>query len=403
MKASIAIIGSGPAALMAATWATKNSSHHQVHIFEKKSALGRKLLIAGSSGLNISHALNADFTMDRFARQYSGFRFEAWEKFFTDYSIQDWIQWIEHDLHLETFVGTSNRYFVREMKAAGLLKKWTDLLKSRGVQFHTQHEWISTKTTVDPANVLLTFQAPEGQITVESNCVAYFLGGGSWESVTPAWLQQFQQMGIHVHPFEPSNVGYEVKWSPGLLAEAEGLPLKKIVLNTLKGSKMGELVITQHGLEGTPVYFVGTTGIADLDLLPDFTLDQIIQLLTNSTENFSVLRRVKKFLPLSPAAQSLIFHHGPSSAKNSISEMAQAIKKFQIELKGPRPLIEAISSKGGVSLNEVDDQLKLIKYPNQFCGGEMLDWDAPTGGFLIQACVSQGALIGKQLASLMDE
>lgn len=195
--------------------------------------------------------------------------------------------------------------------------------------------------------------------------------------------------------FEPSNVGYEVKWNEKFLQESEGKPLKKVELQTSRGKKLGELVITRYGIEGTPVYFTGITGNAFLDLKPDLSTEQIRQKLSNTKENLSPMRRVKHLLGLSEAAESLIFHHAPIDVKNDLEKMITTIKKFPIQLEKPRPLSESISSRGGIDLTELTQDLELKKFPGIYCGGEMLNWDAPTGGFLIQACVSQGASIGR--------
>ena len=198
-------------------------------------------------------------------------------------------------------------------------------------------------------------------------------------------------------PFEPSNVGYEIDWNEKFLTETEGKPLKKIELRTRRGSKMGEMVITQYGIEGTPVYFCGTTGPAELDLKPDLSSDQIFEKLTRVKENLSPMRRVKHQLGLCEAAENLLFHHAPPESKTDLSKMVNTIKHFPLTLKSPRPLLESISSKGGLNLTEVSKSFEMTKFKGVYCGGEMLDWDAPTGGFLIQACVSQGASVAKSI------
>jgi predicted flavoprotein YhiN len=221
----------------------------------------------------------------------------------------------------------------------------------------------------------------------------------------------FRQQGIQVVDFYPTNVGYEIEWKKELLQESEGQPLKNIILTTSKGSKQGECVITHYGLEGTPVYFVGKEGKATLDLKPQFTEEQILKKLMSVKENFSPLRRIKKTLGLSEAALSLIFHQSsirlmsPDQSNHSnekaLREVARLIKQFPLEFKKPRPLLEAISCGGGVSADEVDEFLMLKKYPGIYCGGEMLDWTAPTGGYWIQGCVSQGAWVAKSIINYL--
>ena len=371
---------------MAATQAVLSAvtAAHEIHLFEKRAGLGRKLLIAGSSGLNISH----EHTLEEFASHYEGWTSEFWKKLFTHYGVKEWISFIENELKLETFLGTSQRYFVREMKASTLLKKWTQFLEARGVIFHANSEL----TDFGVKNNLVTLKFNE--LVHECDGAAFFLGGGSWEDEEPKWAAIFRDKGIKIIPFEASNVGYTVDWNEKFLAESEGKPLKKVTLTTSRGTKMGELVVTKYGLEGTPIYFCGTPGLAFLDLKPDLSEEQILKKLSQTKENLSPIRRVKHYLGLSEAAENLLFHHAPIDTKSDLQKMISTIKKFPITLNEPRPLSESISSKGGVDLQEITNEFQLKKFPHIYCAGEMLNWDAPTGGFLIQACVSQGAIIG---------
>lgn len=399
----IAIVGTGPAGLMAATQAlmtahknTNSMNSIEIHVFEKRPSQGRKLLIAGSSGLNISH----DLPLKDFAVQYTGWNHQYWHQILMQFTSKNWISWIETTLGLETFLGTSDRYFVRDMKASNLLKKWIQYLENHHVRFHLNHELID----FDSKSKQLSFRTdvnPAVQVKVDA--AAFFLGGASWENEIPNWYSVFQKKNIQCVPFEPSNVGFEVAWTDAFLKEAEGKPLKKVSLSTTRGSKLGELVITRYGLEGTPVYFMGCIGQAKLDLKPDLTFDEIMKKLNQSKENLSPIRRAKKYLALSDASLALLFHFKDKTKLLTIDAITQLIKSYPIELKAPRPLIEAISSKGGIALTEVNQNFELIQHPAFYVGGEMLDWDAPTGGFLIQACVTQGAIIGQNLIRYLNQ
>lgn len=374
----VAVYGSGPAGLMAAT--RLRGAGAEVHLFERRPSYGRKLLIAGSSGLNITH----DAPVEGFIPHYQGFTPDFWRRVLTAMSPQDWIDWIRA-MGFETFAGTSGRWFVREMKASNLLKAWIEGLKLEGVVLHPGQEW-RTRAELDGWDA-----------------VGFFLGGGSWEESTPGWLARFpSELGVATEPFYPTNAGYEVAWSDGFLQEAEGKPLKNIVLTTASGEKAGELVVTRYGLEGTPVYFHGTPGPATLDLKPGLTQALIRAKLLSLRENLSPLRRIKKQLQLGEAALALLFHHTPDAVKNDLESMIKRVKAFPLELLRPRPLSESISSGGGVRLDEVmtepGRELMLRRHPGWFCGGEMLAWTAPTGGFLIQGCVSQGALAADNIA-----
>ena len=389
----IAIVGSGPAALMAATQlvSSPRSSSYQVHLFEKRAGLGRKLLIAGSSGLNISH----EHSLHDFTQHYEGWTPGFWNQLLTSFAPKDWISFIETELKLETFLGTSQRYFVKEMKASTLLKHWTQFLEERGVIIHLQSELTDFKTGAN--GVSLSFNGDPSTVQTFSKA-AFFLGGASWEDEEPKWAELFRIKKIKMIPFEASNVGYEVDWNEKFLTESEGKPLKKIELQTKRGKKMGELVVTSYGLEGTPIYFCGIKGQAFLDLKPDLSEKQILDKLSYTKENLSPIRRVKHLLALSEASESLLFHHSSVEEKNDLTKLVARIKKFPLLLKQARPLSESISSKGGVDLEELFPSFELKKYPGVYCGGEMLNWDSPTGGFLIQACVSQGAVIGRTVS-----
>ena len=381
---------------MAATQILCHTPTAQVHLFEKRAGYGRKLLIAGSSGLNISH----EAPLEEFAGHYSGFNSEFWKKLIKNYGPSDWVQFIEKELGLETFLGTSQRYFVREMKASNLLKKWIEYLETRGAVFHASMELVDFSSTHQ--EVMLSFR--DGT-TERFEKAIFALGGASWEDAEPTWAGLFRDKNLKVIPFEPSNVGYEVAWSEKFLAEAEGKPLKKVRLTTSRGEKLGELVVTRYGLEGTPIYFTGVVGEAFLDLKPDLTHTQILEKMNAIQENLAPIRRVKRSLGLSEAAEALVFHHTPEEVKKDLQALVSRIKKFPLNLLRPRPLSESISSRGGLALEEIHNSapcFELKKFPGIYCIGELLDWDAPTGGFLIQACISQGAKVGQEIAEVLQ-
>ena len=389
----VALVGSGPSALMAAH--VISEAGYGVSVFEKRKSAGRKLLIAGSSGLNITH----DLPVREFVKLYSGGNPTFWRSLLEAYPPQAWLKWIE-SLGLETFLGTSRRYFIREMKAARFLQLWITRLKSKGVEFFFDHE-------------LTDFQARGGEVELgfrsreafKFNAAGFCLGGGSYEpDENPLrWPSLFKSKGIEFHSFQPSNVGYRVEWREDFLKEALRLPLKNIQLTTSRGDLRGELLITEYGLEGTPIYFLGTPGRAFLDLKPDLTEQQILKKLSTEQENLSPLRRIKKHLALSPAALALLFHHVPPQIKGDLPQMVRHLKAFPLELGEPQPLTEAISSSGGIDFKELNSGLMLIDHPGCFLAGEMLNWDAPTGGFLIQGCVSQGYWMGQSVVKFFQE
>ncbi len=381
---SAAVFGSGPAALMAATVLSR--ANIRTTMFEKMKGPGRKLLIAGGSGLNISSALpNVDFLA-----QFRGDALD-WPGLFKKYSVADWLGFVR-DLGLETFKGTSDRYFVKEMKATNLLKRWLALLEGRGVALHCGVELAGIRREHGGLITVMTADGKEEQY----GAIVLALGGASWlpagESV--AWPHLMQEAGIDLVPFVAANCGYEVIWKPGFVHEAVNQPLKNIELVSAAGRRKGDLMITAYGVEGTPVYAVGQTGGCQIDLKPDLTEATIAERMQSSSENLSPLRRATKVLNLDTVRRALLFHHAPPGSLLTVKALAGIMKKFPLQLGERRPLVEAISSTGGVALSEFDASFMLKKIPGVFVAGEMLDWHAPTGGFLIQACVSQGHAAG---------
>ncbi len=381
---------------------------HHVTVFEKNKGPGRKLLIAGGSGLNISNSL----PLAEFVAQYTGDGID-WQRLLLQFSPSAWLAFI-HALSsrneqpsaarepgasvrtaLETFEGTSGRYFVREMKASGLLRAWLTDLEGKGVEFHYGHE-LKDFEKADQERITLYFTGGQA-VTVDAAVLA--LGGASWlaENETLRWPQMFASKRIAVTPFAAANCGYEVAWKKEFIAEAANSPIKNAVFTSSAGSKKGDILITEYGLEGTPVYSCGRCEICYIDLKSDLSVAQIEQKLAAVRGNLSPLRRAKKALNLSPAALAMLYHHAPAGGLLTNLQLAELLKIFPVSLLRPRPLSEAISCSGGVALGCVTADFELKKFPGVFAVGEMLDWSAPTGGFLIQACVSQGHAAGSAL------
>jgi uncharacterized flavoprotein (TIGR03862 family) len=378
---SIAIIGSGPAALMAAD--VLSAANYQVIIFEKRPGPGRKIFIAGSSGLNITN----DLPLEEFALQYRGADPKFWRDLLLAFGRDQWLNFL-HELGVESFLGTSGRYFVKTMNAAMLMRLWRRRLTASRVQWHFGCEVVGV-TQVENHQIELRL-ADESRRRFDAVLLA--LGGASYEEDEEPlrWPEMLRTHDIKMNSFRPSNVGYEVDWPAQFLKEASYQPLKNLSLTTSLGSMRGDLLITDYGLEGTPIYTYGTEGLAHIDLKPDLSLDQIIERLNRSKEKIKPLRLARKTLNLSDTALALLFHKSNASEILDHAAFASLIKSFPIQLLRPRPLSEAISSSGGVLMSEIDDEWMFKRIAGVFAAGEMLDWDAPTGGFLIQACVSQG-------------
>lgn len=383
---TVSIVGSGPAGLMAATQLV--SSGFAVQVFEQHRSLGRKILIAGKSGLNITHNIQKKSWSD-FVQAPQ----EHLEQIFSAFSSADWIEFIE-SLGIETFEGTSRRYFVKGLKAAELLKAWKTFLMEQGVEFFTGFKLIDFESTTQ--GVQLSFENKE-----HAHCDAaiFAVGGGSWldKNQDADWVKLFQKKEIQVNPFKPGNAGFYVDWSADFLKEAEGKPFKNVVLQSQEGDFPGELMVTSYGLEGTPVYNLTKAQMVYLDLKPAFTKDEILKRFKSISENLSPIRLIKKTQSLCEASLALLFHHLKNKDAYSLEELALLIKNFPLSLIQQSDLKNAISSRGGVCFSQMKTNLSLKDYPQIYLAGEMLDWHAPTGGFLIQTCVSQGSYCAKQI------
>ena len=385
---TIAIVGSGPASLMAASQLV--ALGHSVEIFEAHHGPSRKLLIAGRSGLNIAHECTPTELVSHFDAPKT-----LLQNIFQEFSTAKWLKFV-NDLGIETFVGSSHRYFVKGLKAAPLLKAWLKKLKSQGVVFHYQKQL--TQFMVRGNEVTLTFNENQN---LNFSAALFALGGGSWlDKKSPlSWPKLFEQKGIALTPIKAANAGFEVEWSAGFLKEAEGLPLKNILLKTTKNSYPGELMVTRYGLEGTAVYNLSKPQTVFLDLKPDLTAESLLKKMQSHKEKLAPLRLAKKLLNLCPASLALLFHHGAKSS--DLKTFCTTLKHFPVTLKKQRGLEHAISSTGGVAFSEIHPSLMLKAYPGIFLAGEMLDWNAPTGGFLIQGSVSQGFFAAQGLHSLL--
>lgn len=356
------IVGSGPSALLAAD--ILSSRQIPVKLFERRPAPGWKLLVAGSSGLNVTHSGDM-------AGEYTARPAEV-AACLAQFGREEWLAYL-HGLGEETFLGTSRRFFLKNKKASSLLSAWVERLKRQGVEFHFGEELVGFHSGREVELRFASGRSEKGAVALLA------LGGGSWEDTPPRWPEAFAAKGIAFSPFRPANAGYSFRAPPGFFGRAEGKPVKGLTLKTAKGEKTGECMITRYGLEGTPVYTMGCPGPASLDLKPDITLEKLGARLAGG------LAHAK----LSPGAELLFRALAPKPEAKGAA-LARQLKDLPIELMEPRPLSESISASGGVSWDELSPELELKKAPGIFCAGEMVDWDAPTGGFLLQACVSMG-------------
>lgn len=394
MKAKTAIIvGGGPAGLMAAEELLKGGA--SVDLYEAMPSLGRKFLMAGKGGLNITHAEPIEAFIGRYG--VAAPRLAAWLKAFGPEALCQWIG----DLGIETFIGSSGRVFPAEMKAAPLLRAWLHRLRQAGLRIHVRHRWVGW----DDGGAL-RFVTPLGEITATGDVTILALGGGSWPQLGSdgAWQPLLAARGIPVAPLRPANCGFEIKWSEAFSEKHAGTPLKNIVGMFAGTRKPGECVITEHGIEGGLIYALSAPlrdAIADqgsavlkLDLLPQHNVAQIEKELAHPRGSRSFSSHLKSRLRLDSAKAALLRECLPAEVMSDPQRLAAALKALPLRLTAPRPLAEAISSAGGIAFEALDDHLMLRALPGIFCAGEMLDWEAPTGGYLLTACFASGKVAG---------
>jgi uncharacterized flavoprotein (TIGR03862 family) len=404
----VVVIGGGPAGLMAAQ--VLADAGVPVHLYDAMPSIGRKFLLAGKGGLNLTHSES----VDTFAGRY-GQRRQAIEGLLADLDPSALRAWAQ-GLGVETFVGSSGRVFPTSMKAAPLLRAWLHRLRhpaSNGVpvQFHMRHRWTGW---ADPAQNLLSFDTPQGAVQVQARAVVLALGGGSWARLgsNGAWVPLLAAQGVAVAPLLPANCGFDVQggWSEHFASRFAGQPFKSVALafSNAQGvafARKGEFVATATGVEGSLVYAASAllrdeiirTGQATftLDLLPALSAERVLAEVSHPRGTRSLSSHLKSRLNLDGIKTAILHELLPKEAMANPTQLAAAIKALPITLTAARPIDEAISTAGGVLFEVLSPDLMLEQLPGVFCAGEMLDWEAPTGGYLLQACFASGARAGQ--------
>jgi uncharacterized flavoprotein (TIGR03862 family) len=380
----IAVIGGGPAGLRAAEVAA--GLGRSVTVFDGKPSVGRKFLVAGKGGLNLTH----DGLLEAFVSNYEGI--VDWRDLiggFDNNALREWC----HGLGLETFQASSGRVYPRALKGAPVLRAWLVRLRELGVEIRPRCLWVGLL----PGNILRFADGTE----VRAKAVIFALGGGSWPKTGSdgGWVDKFRFLGIGCVELQSSNCGWECDWPPEVLAAAEGLPIKNLRVSAGGNSIAGELLLTRYGLEGGAIYALGSelrkmeSPAIEIDFKPTFSCEQLVNKLGGDAGGDFFRKAIRSWKLSAPAAAIL-----STGQYATPGELAAKTKLFTIPLLCPRPIAEAISSAGGVKWEELDGNLMLRKFPGVFLCGEMIDWDAPTGGYLLQAAFATGTCAGKSAA-----
>ncbi|MFA6011758.1 MAG: TIGR03862 family flavoprotein [Desulfobacteraceae bacterium] len=395
---TVAVIGGGPAGLMAAEVLLKGGI--RVDLYDAMPSVGRKFLVAGRGGLNFTHSEPHDQFLSRYGQWRK--QLEPLLEAFGPDALCTWF----HDLGFETFVGSSRRVFPKNMKAAPVLRTWIKRLLASGLSLHLRHRWCGWNSDNG-----LCFETLEGERIVHPDAVVLALGGGSWARLgsTGAWVPLLQQCGVSVAALKPSNCGFNVAWSDHLRQRFSGQPLKSVALTFTNSQgtvfrRQGECMITETGIEGSLIYALSASirdeidtkqlAVIHLDLAPDWSEQRLIDRLSRDRHSRSMASHLEKAVGIKGLKAVLLREYVSRQDFTDPVRLASSIKNLPVTLVSTRPLDEAISTAGGVTFESLDQNLMIRALPGIFCAGEMLDWEAPTGGYLLTACFSSGYAAG---------
>jgi uncharacterized flavoprotein (TIGR03862 family) len=394
----VAIVGAGPAGLIAAE--TVASAGLSVIVYDRMPSVARKFLMAGRGGLNLTHSEPLDIFLTRYGNASPLLR-EAIEAF-PPQALRNWA----HGLGQDTFIGSSGRIFPKTFKASPLLRAWLSRLEGLGVQQALRHRWLGWNE-----EGALRFETPQGERTIAPRATILALGGASWPRLGSdgSWREVLSSQGITISDLKPANSGFHVAWSESFRDRFEGQPLKNVALGFETHTSRGEIIVTKDGIEGGGVYALSSVlregvaakghAILTIDLRPDFAVTDIMARLSRPRGKQSIATFLRKAVALPPVAIGLLhepaLHRSTKLAAMPADDLAGLIRALPVRVEGSASLARAISTAGGVSFTEVDPDFSLHKRPDVFVAGEMLDWEAPTGGYLLQASFATGMAAGQ--------
>ena len=405
----VAVIGGGPAGLMTAERLLHAGL--QVDLYDAMPSVGRKFLLAGKGGLNLTHSEPIEPFTERYGERAP--EIARWLASFPPQALRDWA----HALGVETFVGSSGRVFPVEMKAAPLLRAWLHRLRAQGLRLHARHRWQGWRD--DDPTTLLRFTTPQGPVSIEAGVIVLALGGASWPQLGSdgAWVPWLDSRGVRIAPLQAANCGFDVEtelngtgWSPYFAQRFAGAPMKSVRLHFRDDcgpdfDRQGEFVVTTTGIEGSLVYGASSRirnaierdghATVQLDLVPGRSLETLGAALARDRATRSLPRHLKQAAGLDGVKAALLRERYSAVAladalAHDPLQMAADMKSWPLELVAARPVAEAISTAGGVRFDAIDERCMLRRLPGVFCAGEMLDWEAPTGGYLLSACLASG-------------
>lgn len=401
-KKIVTIIGAGPAGLIAAQILSRIDTL-QIHVFEQKPSVARKFLIAGRGGLNLTHSEPLPHFTEKYEENAARFA-----SFLARFSPEDMITWAE-SLGIPVFKGSSGRVFPEGLKATPLLRAWLKQLEAAQVQFHLKHRWLKTR-----GNQTLVFSTPDAPaFEFKADAILYALGGASYPHLgaTGDWIEPLRSEGINIAPLRPSNCGFQTDWSEHFISRFEGSPLKNIRISHNDRNVAGDLVVTKSGLEGGALYALskplreqlsrGSVPIILLDLKPEMAAPQLAGALSAPRGKMSLSNFLRKKLKFSPIQTALLHEFAVKEDLTDPARLGKTVKALPISLQAINGIERAISSAGGVKFKNLNRQLMIKALPGQFVAGEMLDWEAPTGGYLLQGCFATGAVAADGIAAYL--